>query len=127
MKAITGRKLFRGSSRRDFLVGLGSMALLPLVESGTVPGEDSTRLSREVGLQKHVRSGTAFGSNANLTILHPNAEIANHGMDAAMAELQKVEILLSLYRPDSEPCRLNRDGRLDHPHPYLVAVLSKAR
>lgn len=127
MKAITGRKLFRGSSRRDFLVGLGSMALLPLVETGTVPHEDSTSPPKEVGLQKHVRSGTAFGAHANLTTLHRNAEIANKGMDAAMAELHKVESLLSLYRPDSELCRLNRDGRLDHPHPYLVTVLSKAR
>ena len=33
----------------------------------------------------------------------------------------------SLYRPDSELCRLNRDGTITHPHPYLVEVVSKAR
>jgi thiamine biosynthesis lipoprotein len=47
-------------------------------------------------------------------------------MDAALAELREVEKVLSLYRPDSAVCRLNREGVLTQPHPFLVEVLRKA-
>jgi thiamine biosynthesis lipoprotein len=44
-----------------------------------------------------------------------------------MAELRLVESVMSLYRPQSQLCRLNRDGVLDAPHPYLVEVLRRAQ
>jgi thiamine biosynthesis lipoprotein len=62
-----------------------------------------------------------------LVVLHQDRAIANRAMDAALIELKRVEAVLSLYRPDSELCRLNRDGTLTHPHPYLFEVLSKAQ
>jgi thiamine biosynthesis lipoprotein len=43
-----------------------------------------------------------------------------------MAELRLVEQVMSLYRPNSQVCRLNRRGSLDGPHPYLVEVLRRA-
>jgi thiamine biosynthesis lipoprotein len=48
-------------------------------------------------------------------------------MNAALAELLQVEAVLSLYRADSALCRLNRDGVLVRPHPFLVEVLCKAQ
>jgi thiamine biosynthesis lipoprotein len=48
-------------------------------------------------------------------------------MDLSLAELRQVEEVLSLYRPDTALCRLNRDGVLTRPHPFLLEVLRKAR
>jgi len=51
---------------------------------------------------------------------------ANRAIDAALEELETIEQVMSLYRPDSQVCRLNRDRVLHHPHPYLVQVLRAA-
>jgi len=61
-----------------------------------------------------------------MTVRHERANVADRAISAALAEIERIETVLSLYRPDSEICRLNRDGRLDHPHPYFVEVLCKA-
>jgi FAD:protein FMN transferase len=51
---------------------------------------------------------------------------AQQALDAAFAELELVEQVMSLYRPDSQVCRLNRDRALERPHPYLLEVLAMA-
>jgi thiamine biosynthesis lipoprotein len=43
------------------------------------------------------------------------------------SELEAIEQVLSLYRPESQLCRLNRAGKLSDPHPYLTEVLIAAR
>jgi thiamine biosynthesis lipoprotein len=48
-------------------------------------------------------------------------------VDQAFAELELVEQVMSIYRPTSQLCQLNRDRALDHPHPYLLEVLEAAR
>jgi thiamine biosynthesis lipoprotein len=53
--------------------------------------------------------------------------VAEQALDAAFAELETVECIMSLYRPQSQICRLNRQGFLDRPHPYLVEVLQAAQ
>ena len=58
--------------------------------------------------------------------LHRDADQADVAITAAFAELELVEALMSVYRPDSQLSRLNLDGRLDDPHPYLVEVLEAA-
>jgi thiamine biosynthesis lipoprotein len=62
-----------------------------------------------------------------MTVLHAERAPAEAALDAAFAEIELVEEVMSLYRPESQLCRLNRDGLLDHPHPYLVSVLSGAQ
>jgi thiamine biosynthesis lipoprotein len=41
--------------------------------------------------------------------------------------LTAIEKVMSLYEPESQLCRLNREGMLRDPHPHLVAVLQQAR
>jgi thiamine biosynthesis lipoprotein len=72
------------------------------------------------------RSGRAFGATVAITALHVDADVAGQAAAAALAELDLVESVMSLYRPDSQLVRLNRDGRLDDPHPYLLTVLRAA-
>jgi thiamine biosynthesis lipoprotein len=61
-----------------------------------------------------------------IVALHASERVARRAIDAAFAELDLIEEVMSLYRPDSQLCRLNREGRLDRPHVYLVEVLTAA-
>jgi len=78
-------------------------------------------------LVKVTRSGWALGTSTTLTVFNHDASEADQAISAAFRELSLVEDVMSLYRPDSEICRLNRDGQLDNPHPYLVEVLNVAK
>ena len=85
-----------------------------------------TLSGNELALQQHVRSAEALGTQVNITVVHPEETIANQAIDAARERIEHVEQLMSLYRPDSQLSLLNRRGVLRHPHPDLVAVLTKA-
>jgi thiamine biosynthesis lipoprotein len=73
------------------------------------------------------RTSRALGAAVSITVLGVPEPRANRAIDAALAEIETVETVMSLYRPDSQLCRLNRNGVLDRPHPYLVEVLVAAR
>lgn len=75
------------------------------------------------GLQVVSHQSWALGSDVSLTVIHPDRAAAERAIRAAMAELRHVERLMSLYRPDSQLCQLNRQGVLQRPHIDLVAVL----
>jgi thiamine biosynthesis lipoprotein len=72
------------------------------------------------------QTGRALGARVTLTVVHQDPEIARRATEAAFAELDLIEEVMSLYRPHSQLCRLNREGVLDDPHPHLVTVLQKA-
>ncbi|MGI8978678.1 MAG: FAD:protein FMN transferase [Pirellulaceae bacterium] len=71
-------------------------------------------------------TSTALGTKVEITALHSSQSQAAAGVKAAFAELEQVEEVMSLYRPHSQLCRLNREGVLRQPHPYLVEVLTAA-
>jgi thiamine biosynthesis lipoprotein len=87
--------------------------------SGAGPGR--------AGPARHTNSAPAFGAEAKLIVLHDDEAAAARAMGLALGELREVEEVLSLYRPDSALCRLNREGVLTRPHPFLVEVLRKAQ
>jgi len=106
----------RTPSRRRFLFlvgGAGGLAALGL-----------SRMSS--GLKSVSRTSWALGADVTLTALHEDRRTAELAIDDAFAELERIEEAMSLYRPHSQICRLNRDGVLDHPDPYLVEVLRAA-
>lgn len=73
------------------------------------------------------RTSWALGSEATITVLHHDASVGEAAIDAAFDELERIEDVMSLYRANSQLSRLNRDGVLDDPHPYLVEVLQAAQ
>lgn len=75
-------------------------------------------------LRKRAR---ALGSEVTLTLLHHDVSHAESVIDAAFCELEMIEQVMSLYRPESQVCRLNRSRALDDPHPHLLRVLRCAR
>jgi thiamine biosynthesis lipoprotein len=58
-----------------------------------------------------------------MTTLHADESAANTALDAAFAELERIENVMSLYRPESQISRLNRDSVLDNPDASLIEVL----
>lgn len=83
-------------------------------------------LSVPAPLRRVERRSHALGSTVSLVALHENERVAEAALDASFEALDRLEDVLSLYRPGSEIRRLNRDGVLEHPHPDLVTVLRAA-
>ena len=65
--------------------------------------------------------GIALGASARIALVHPDAARL---IDAARAEIARLERIFSLYRTDSELMRLNATGRLDAPSLDLVTCLA---
>ncbi|MBU3030582.1 FAD:protein FMN transferase [Paracoccus marinaquae] len=70
-----------------------------------------------------VWTGQAMGARASLRLDHPQAETI---AARALAEIDRLEDILSLYRPDSALSRLNRDGDLPAPPFELLDCLALA-
>lgn len=104
--------------RRTVLIaslGLGSSLL---TRAATAPRAD---------LQWRTRPLLALGTTVRLRAAHADAAQAERALDAAAATLRAVETSMSLFRDDSELCRLNRDGQLRSPSAHLLTVLREAR
>lgn len=68
-------------------------------------------------------TGQALGARASIRLDHPDADAI---AARVMAEIDRLENILSLYRPRSALSRLNRDGHLDAPPFELLECLSLA-
>lgn len=115
------------SSRRQFLcqmAGAGSALAFGITEWQRLLAAEAG--AAPSGLQVFSRNGWALGSDVKITVLAAEAKLAGRAIAAAFDELDVVEQQMSLYRADSQLCRLNRDGFLERPHPYLVEVLQCA-
>lgn len=93
-----------GVSRRRFLA-ISAAAFA----AGPARGEDIYRWQ-----------GIALGARASITLSHPDARRITA---RARAEIDRLEDIFSLYRPQSALARLNRDGRLDNPPFELLECL----
>lgn len=106
--------------RRFLLAGIGAGGALGW-------GLSAWRRRESDAMQSVTGEGWALGADVSFTALHQDRETAQRAVSHAMAELERVEELMSLYRPDSQLCRLNRHGVLPDPHPHLVAILNHAK
>lgn len=78
---------------------------------------------RRPDLQHVTVSSQALGAKVTMTVLHSDEAVARAAVQAAFAELEAIESVMSLYRPESELSRLNRDSVLGRPDARLVEVL----
>ncbi|MCB1471735.1 MAG: FAD:protein FMN transferase [Rhodobiaceae bacterium] len=67
--------------------------------------------------------GTAMGARTSLAIAGRTREESHRLVELAVAEIERMEGLFSLYRGDSAIARLNRHGRLATPPADFVALL----
>lgn len=102
-------------SRRRFVSIAASAAALPMFPAHAAGAPDPV-----------VWRGVAMGAMASMTLVHPDRGAAGRLIDRCLAEIDRLEAIFSLYRPDSALVRLNAEGVLDHPPLELVEVLSFA-
>jgi len=70
--------------------------------------------------------GVALGAAASIRLAHPDGAEGRRVLQRCVDEIVRLERIFSLFRPDSDLCRLNRDGALDLPPLELVELLSYA-
>jgi len=78
---------------------------------------------RHPSLRLVSRESKALGTHVTMTVLHRDESAGQAALDAAFAELERVENVMSIYRPESQISLLNRDGVIARPDPYFVEVL----
>ena len=103
--------------RRRFLLAAGATAGLAAL---------GPKLLRNSSLRRFERTSSALGTKVSIVVLHGDERTAQSALDAAFAEIETVEAIMSIYREGSELRRLNRKGVLDRPHRYFLEVLSHA-
>jgi thiamine biosynthesis lipoprotein len=107
-------------TRRQFLhASLGAGAALCL---GAAADASQAASASGGGERLTTKSSRALGTRVSITAAHQQGEAAR-AIERAFAAIEQVEALMSIYRPDSQLSRLNRDGVLENPHPLLVGVL----
>ncbi len=112
-------------TRRRFLMMVGGTTTLATL--GLLDGALGAAPPAAGRMQEVKQASRALGADVSVLALHLSREVAERAVQAALAELQTVDQVMSLYRPASQLCRLNRDGVLMEPHHYLLAVLRQAR
>jgi thiamine biosynthesis lipoprotein len=96
-------------TRRRLIAISAALAVLPGVAHATGTARQWT--------------GQALGARASIRLDHPDADAI---AARVMAEIDRLEDILSLYRSDSALCRLNREGHLIAPPFELLECLSLA-
>ncbi|QIK39937.1 FAD:protein FMN transferase [Pontivivens nitratireducens] len=106
-------------SRRQVLTILAGSAAIPL----------GVAALRMWGPQPvfHYWYGEALGAEASMQLWHSNAGHAKRTLARMVSEVLRLEAVFSLYRPDSEISRLNRDGALADASRDMTNVLERAR
>ncbi|MDR3517980.1 MAG: FAD:protein FMN transferase [Azospirillaceae bacterium] len=107
-------------SRRRAISILAAAAGLPILIG-------DPRRARTAAAELFEWRGTAMGAASSIALYHPDRNAARALIADCVAEIDRLEDILSLYRPGSALCRLNRVGRLDNPPLELVELLAEAR
>jgi FAD:protein FMN transferase len=98
-------------TRRRLITISAALAILPVAARASMTG-----MTRQW-------TGQALGARASIRLDHPDGEAI---AARVMAEIDRLEDMLSLYRPQSALSRLNRDGHLPAPPFELLDCLSLA-
>ena len=117
------------TTRRRFLLTCGAGILgagLPgLNMLRAVSRESKGILSSDLKLFR--RTSRALGSEVSILVLHEDPAVAGRALDAAFAELNLIEHVMSIYLPGSQVSRLNAEGFIKKPDPRLVSILDRSR
>ena len=105
-------------SKRRFLVMAGSVGALAAFSLGS---------GRQAQAAKPVLwKGSALGAEASIQLFHDDPNWAQQQLLACQREIDRLENLFSLYRPQSAVCRLNAEGKLENPDVDFLALMSQA-
>lgn len=114
------------STRRQFLVSLGIAGTSAAVSIPIIQWLLSDRSTPPPsGLQQFMKRGNALGTEVSIIALHEDRQVLERAIQSAFEDLEKIESIMSIYRPVSQISDLNRRGRLDHPHPWFFEVVER--
>ena len=85
-----------------------------------------TDLIRRARLHQVSVTRTQLGTAVTVTVVHPDAAQAHSMVTGAFVEIERLEGVLSRYRPETPLARLNRDGVVTEAPVELVEVVSRA-
>jgi thiamine biosynthesis lipoprotein len=102
-------------TRRRAITVLAAAAGLPLLLNAT--GAEARLVRWE---------GTTLGAKSTIQLYHKDEAKARAAIDAALAELARLEAIFSVYRADSALSALNRDGALADAPAEFVEMLTRA-
>ncbi len=71
--------------------------------------------------------GEVLGAVSELALWHTDAAFARATILKVRLEIERLEKIFSLYRPESEIVRLNKDGKLTRPSPDLRALIEESQ
>lgn len=113
-------------TRRRFL-GITAAASALALAPGALRLAHATAAAQPArGIEPLHWRGVALGADAELRLYHPDPAAAQNLLRQALAEIQRLESLFSLYREDSALAALNRQGRLDEPPADLLRLLNES-
>jgi thiamine biosynthesis lipoprotein len=114
--------------RRTFMqVGLGmGAALVGGAGRATTSAPATERAPASTPLVWASRSFNAMGTSMRVQLAHADADHAQVALQAAVADIRSVEDQMSLFRPDSALCQLNRTGTLSVAPTDLLDILRTA-
>lgn len=117
--------------RRQFLLmsavvgGISSHVLWNLLRQ--TGSRDTSAEQLVPGLKQGRRTSRALGTSISLLALHEDKLVIDAAFTAAFGELELIESLMSIYRPESQLSQLNRTGLFERPHPCFVEVLEASQ
>jgi thiamine biosynthesis lipoprotein len=106
------------ATRRRFITIAAAAAGLPLLTRPSARAATTPQL--------RVWTGSALGADATLLLHHPDPAAADRLIERSLAEVERLDRVFSLYRPESAISQLNRDGYLDAPPPDLLRLLGES-
>jgi thiamine biosynthesis lipoprotein len=115
--------VFAAAAGMPFLVSAG---ISRLRREAPVAAELSRGLLYREGMLTRWQ-GAAMGADAEINLYHPDADAARAIVAACLSEVERLERVFSLFREDSELCRLNRSGGLGAPSGDMRRLLALSR
>src|SRR5712691_13505101 len=106
-------------TRRRFLRVVAAVAGLPPIIAAVRAAAPKA--------QSHSWHGEVLGALSELTLWHPDAAFAQRTILRVRIEIERLERIFSLYRPDSEISRLNGAGKLMKPSPELRTLVEESQ
>lgn len=113
-------------SNEDSLMNTRRRFLAIAASAGAIAGLPALASANTSASATSTWKGVALGAPASMTLVHPDRDFARATIQRCVAEIDRLESIFSLYRPQSALVRLNAAGVLAQPPAELVELLSFA-
>ena len=105
-------------NRRQFCLTLGAFTSTACHADAVIAETNRTQI--------YERTATALGTTVRVMVRHQSKKAARLATAAGLDQLELIESVMSVYRPESQLSKLNRHRELLSPHPYLLRILRQA-